>query len=47
VDTEHLDELLAFLARVGVRSLVTQPPTLEELFLQHYTEARPAAATGP
>jgi ABC-2 type transport system ATP-binding protein len=30
------------LAAVGVRSLTSQPPTLEELFLRHY--APPPAA---
>jgi ABC-2 type transport system ATP-binding protein len=29
---------------MGVRSLVSQPPTLEELFLRHYTDAPSAAA---
>ncbi|TCP56957.1 ABC-2 type transport system ATP-binding protein [Tamaricihabitans halophyticus] len=36
VDTAALDESLAALTKVGVRSLVSQPPTLEELFLRHY-----------
>jgi polyether ionophore transport system ATP-binding protein len=36
VDTEHLDEVLRELTRVGVRTLVSRPPTLEELFLSHY-----------
>jgi ABC-2 type transport system ATP-binding protein len=36
VDTEHLDSLLAALGRAGVRSLTSQPPTLEQLFLRHY-----------
>jgi polyether ionophore transport system ATP-binding protein len=38
VDNAQLDELLRRLTQVGVRSLVSQPPTLEELFLRHYTE---------
>ncbi|GAA4542473.1 ABC transporter ATP-binding protein [Amycolatopsis samaneae] len=37
VETRSLDEALRHLAQVGVRSLVSQPPTLEELFLRHYT----------
>ncbi len=42
VDAEALDPLLDALAAAGVVSLTTQPPTLEELFLQHYGEqARP------
>jgi ABC-2 type transport system ATP-binding protein len=36
VDTDKLDGLLMALTSVGVRSLTSQPPTLEELFLQHY-----------
>ena len=36
VDAEQLDEVLRHLSVAGVRSLVSQPPTLEELFLRHY-----------
>jgi len=36
VDTDKLDGLLQHLAAAGVLSLVSQPPTLEELFLRHY-----------
>ena len=36
VDTSHLDEALRRLTHFGVRSLTSQPPTLEELFLRHY-----------
>jgi ABC-2 type transport system ATP-binding protein len=36
VDTASLDGVLRQLSAVGVRSLVSQPPTLEELFLRHY-----------
>jgi ABC-2 type transport system ATP-binding protein len=39
VDTAELDGLLQHLTRAGVRSLVSQPPTLEELFLRHYESA--------
>jgi ABC-2 type transport system ATP-binding protein len=38
VDSGALGELLVRLTRAGVRSLVSQPPTLEELFLRHYTD---------
>jgi ABC-2 type transport system ATP-binding protein len=38
VDTAHLDGVMRRLAELGVRSLVSQPPTLEELFLRHYGE---------
>jgi ABC-2 type transport system ATP-binding protein len=36
VDTKDLDTALRQLTQVGVRSLTSQPPTLEELFLRHY-----------
>lgn len=36
VDGESLGELIRVLGAAGVRSLVSQPPTLEELFLRHY-----------
>jgi len=36
VDSEGLGEVLRRLTAAGVRSLVSQPPTLEELFLMHY-----------
>ncbi|WP_040926815.1 ABC transporter ATP-binding protein [Saccharomonospora marina] len=46
VETDALDEALRQLTQVGVRSLTSQPPTLEELFLRHYTETPgPEAAT--
>ncbi|MDL4770637.1 MULTISPECIES: ABC transporter ATP-binding protein [Thermomonosporaceae] len=38
VDTPQLDAVLRQLTQVGVRGLVSQPPTLEELFLRHYEE---------
>ena len=36
VDTAQLESALEFLTGFGVRSLTSQPPTLEELFLRHY-----------
>lgn len=36
VDAGSLGELIRVLGDTGVRSLVSQPPTLEELFLRHY-----------
>ncbi|HET8659296.1 MAG TPA: ABC transporter ATP-binding protein [Micromonosporaceae bacterium] len=36
VDSDSLDPALRHLAEVGIRSLVSQPPTLEELFRRHY-----------
>jgi ABC-2 type transport system ATP-binding protein len=34
VDTDHLDEAMSYLAALDIRSLVSHPPTLEELFLR-------------
>ncbi|MEU7839324.1 ABC transporter ATP-binding protein [Nonomuraea sp. NPDC052129] len=39
VDAAALDLALRHLTQAGVRSLVSQPPTLEELFLRHYDRA--------
>ncbi|GAA1307294.1 tetronasin ABC transporter ATP-binding protein [Planotetraspora silvatica] len=36
VDTSALDAVLRQLTTVGILSLTSQPPTLEELFLRHY-----------
>jgi ABC-2 type transport system ATP-binding protein len=36
VDSEGLGELIRVLGHTGVRTLVSQPPTLEELFMRHY-----------
>ncbi len=41
VDTSALDDALVQLTRYGVRSLTSQPPTLEELFLRHYASQGP------
>ena len=41
VDAAQLGEVLARLTAVGVVTLTSQPPTLEELFLRHYTEPDP------
>ncbi len=42
VDSERLDALLRQLTAVGVRSLTSRPPTLEELFLRQYAADGPA-----
>ncbi|MCY1137624.1 ABC transporter ATP-binding protein [Actinoplanes sp. Pm04-4] len=39
VDTDALEPALQKLVQVGVRSLVSQPPSLEELFLRQYQRA--------
>jgi ABC-2 type transport system ATP-binding protein len=36
VDGESIGELIRVLGDAGVRSLISQPPTLEDLFLRHY-----------
>ena len=46
VDTSHLDGALRELTRLGVRSLTSQPPTLEELFLRHYGDDLAAIGDG-
>ncbi|TYB46660.1 ABC transporter ATP-binding protein [Actinomadura chibensis] len=38
VDNPRLDDVLRQLTEVGVRSLTSRPPTLEELFLRHYKD---------
>jgi ABC-2 type transport system ATP-binding protein len=47
VDSNSLGAVLASLTRAGVRSLVSQPPTLEELFLRHYTGGVPGGSGQP
>jgi ABC-2 type transport system ATP-binding protein len=42
VDTHHLDEVMGYLAGLRITSLVSHPPTLEELFLRHFGEDLPA-----
>lgn len=37
-DGEHLEAVIGYLHSLGLRSLVCQPPTLEQLFLRHYGE---------
>lgn len=38
MDTDKLDAVLRSLTTSGVRSLISTPPTLEELFLRHYQD---------
>jgi ABC-2 type transport system ATP-binding protein len=44
VDTEHLDAVVRQLSALGVRSLTSTPPTLEEMFLRHYGDVEHAGA---
>ena len=46
VDHDALNGVLARLTAAGVRSLVCRPPTLEELFLRHYSSPERAVAGG-
>ncbi|WP_109473317.1 ABC transporter ATP-binding protein [Ornithinimicrobium cavernae] len=41
VDTDHLDEAIAHLSGLRIRSLQAHPPTLEELFLNQYGDRLP------
>jgi ABC-2 type transport system ATP-binding protein len=43
VDPGSLDQVLIALTSVGVTSLTSRPPTLEELFLRHYGDEKPSA----
>ena len=38
VDSNHIGALLSNLAGLGIKSLLSQPPTLEELFIRHYRD---------
>jgi ABC-2 type transport system ATP-binding protein len=38
VDSDRLGEAVKALAPLGVRSLISHPPTLEELFMRHYQD---------
>jgi polyether ionophore transport system ATP-binding protein len=46
VDRAVLDEVIGRLHQAGIRSLDCRPPTLEELFLRHYSPERPVAGGG-
>ena len=51
VDSDRLEDVLRVLVAAGIKTLTSQPPTLEELFLRHYESEpvgngrRPGAAT--
>jgi ABC-2 type transport system ATP-binding protein len=38
VDGNRVADVVAALSAAGLRSLSSQPPTLEELFLRHYVD---------
>ena len=41
VDTDHLDDAMDYLAPLKITSLVSHPPTLEELFLRQFGDVVP------
>ena len=43
VDNDSLTDVLRRLAEAGVRTMTCQPPTLEDLFLRHYSAERDVA----
>ncbi|NKY96833.1 ABC transporter ATP-binding protein [Nocardiopsis alborubida] len=45
VDNVHIDAAMRTLTGLGIRSLVSNPPSLEELFMRHYGD-EPAARDG-
>jgi ABC-2 type transport system ATP-binding protein len=45
VDRAALGEVVGHLHQAGIRSLTCRPPTLEELFLRHYSPERTAAGS--
>jgi ABC-2 type transport system ATP-binding protein len=47
VDGAHLADAVGYLHSLGLRSLVCQPPSLEQLFLSHYGEELAAADVIP
>jgi ABC-2 type transport system ATP-binding protein len=42
VDSDDMGAVLRHLAGLGVMSLVSHPPTLEELFMRHYRDVEPS-----
>jgi ABC-2 type transport system ATP-binding protein len=46
VDTDHIDEAMDYLAPLKITSLVSHPPTLEELFLRQFGERLPEPEAG-
>jgi ABC-2 type transport system ATP-binding protein len=46
VDGDQIDRVVRHLAGLGVRSLVSHPPTLEQLLLRHYADDQPGDRLG-
>ena len=47
LDGDRVDETLRILTSLGVRSLIAQPPTLEQLLMRHYGDATSGAGVEP
>jgi ABC-2 type transport system ATP-binding protein len=47
VDPAALNDVLTRLTAAGVEALTCRPPTLEELFLRHYSAERSVAGAQP
>jgi polyether ionophore transport system ATP-binding protein len=41
VDSDNIGQVISHLAGFGIRSLISQPPTLEQLFMRHYRDQLP------
>ena len=46
VDTDHLDDAMDYLAPLKITSLLSHPPTLEELFLRQFGDQVPSEEVG-
>ncbi|WP_097151003.1 ABC transporter ATP-binding protein [Ureibacillus acetophenoni] len=46
VDSEELDSIIKFISEFGIQKLESSPPTLEDLFLRHYENAKSIASNG-
>jgi ABC-2 type transport system ATP-binding protein len=47
VDTDQIDEAIKQVSSLGIRNLVSRPPTLEQLFMRHYGEELTEAERTP
>ncbi|MBB6553642.1 ABC transporter ATP-binding protein [Nonomuraea rubra] len=43
VDSDHLEKVMLLLARAGIAALTSRPPSLEDLFMRHYSTQDSAA----
>jgi len=46
VDVDEMGSVVDYINRFGIRKLDSSPPTLEELFMQHYEELPPGGKSG-